>query len=289
MSEYREPSAELRARVAMEKYRFQTTHSLGQNFILDDRFIDHLLDAAGVCASDNVLEIGPGAGVMTSRLAQRARQVLAIEVDKGLEPVLSEVLNGEENVQLVFQDVMKADIDSMVNAAFGGASYRVVANLPYYITADVLLKLVRGERLPESISIMVQKEAAQRIMSAPGQKQWCAMAATLQFYGKPQVLMEVQPDIFYPRPHVTSCFIRLDLYAERPVKPLDEKLFIKLINAAFAMRRKTLANNLKAAFGLSQDKISTVLSAAEIDQRTRGESLSLEELCRIADGLKNVL
>ncbi len=159
MSEYREPSAELRARVAMEKYRFQTTHSLGQNFILDDRFIDHLLDAAGVCASDNVLEIGPGAGVMTSRLAQRARQVLAIEVDKGLEPVLSEVLNGEENVQLVFQDVMKADIDSMVNAAFGGASYRVVANLPYYITADVLLKLVRGERLPESISIMVQKEA----------------------------------------------------------------------------------------------------------------------------------
>ena len=289
MSEYREPSAELRARVAMEKYRFQTTHSLGQNFILDDRFIDHLLDAADVCASDNVLEIGPGAGVMTSRLAQRARQVLAIEVDKGLEPVLSEVLNGEENVQLVFQDVMKADIDRMVTAAFGGAPYRVVANLPYYITADVLLKLVKGDKLPESISIMVQKEAAQRIMSAPGQKQWCAMAATLQFYGKPQVLMEVQPDVFYPRPHVISCFIRLDLYAERPVKPLDEKLFIRLINAAFAMRRKTLANNLKAAFGLDQDKISAVLSAAEIDPRTRGESLALEELCRVADALKDVL
>lgn len=283
MSEYREPSAELRARVAMEKHHFHTTHSLGQNFILDDRLIDHLLDEAGIDQSDCVLEIGPGAGVMTSRLASMASRVLALEIDKNLEPVLADVLSGVDNAHVVFQDVMKADLKALTTEFFDGKGYRVVANLPYYITADIMLKLVTCDCKPESIVIMVQKEAAERMMSAPGEKQWCALAATLQYFGDISVIEDVPPDAFFPKPHVFSSFIRIDLFDERPVKPADEKMFLRLINAAFAMRRKTLANNMKAAFGMNQTEAVAALEAAGLALQVRGEALTLEELARLSD------
>ena len=285
MSEYQNPSAELRVRVALEKHRFRTTHSLGQNFLLNEPLIDHLLDAAEVGPEDNVLEIGPGAGLMTLKLARRARQVVAIELDKGLAPVLEDVLADERNVRVVYQDIMKADLPGLIDETFGAAPYRVVANLPYYITADILLKLVTSPRRPESIAIMVQKEAAERIMSEPGTKQWCALAATLQYFGAPSVLVEVPPEAFDPAPHVVSSFIRIDTYPQPPVTPRDEKLFLKLINAAFAMRRKTLCNNLKAAFGLDQTAARAAIVGVGLDERVRGESLTLTELARVADGL----
>lgn len=283
MSEFREPSVELRARVAMEKHRFHTTHSLGQNFILDGRLIDHLLDETNLDSKDHVLEIGPGAGVMTGKLAERVEKVLAVEIDKGLEPVLNDVLGVYDNVRVAFQDVMKADLKALTAEYFGEGNYRVVANLPYYITADIILRLVLADCKPESIAIMVQKEAAERLMSSPGEKQWCAMAATVQYFGAISVITDVPPDAFFPMPHVVSSFIRIDLYDDRPVKPKDEKIFLRLINAAFAMRRKTLANNLKASFSMNAENIKTVLNNAGIDERVRGESLTLEELCRIAD------
>lgn len=285
MAEYREPSAELRARVAMEKHHFHTTHSLGQNFILDDRLIDHLLEEAGIDKTDCVLEIGPGAGVMTSRLAAKADKVLALEIDKNLEPVLADVLAGMDNAHVVFQDVMKADLGTLTKEYFGDKSYRVVANLPYYITADIMLKLVTCDCKPESIVIMVQKEAAERMMSAPGEKQWCALAATLQYFGDISVIEDVPPDAFFPKPHVISSFIRIDLFEERQVKPANEKLFLRLINAAFAMRRKTLANNLKAAFGMNQAEAVAALEAAGLNAQVRGEALTLEELARLSDCL----
>ena len=289
MSEYQNPSAELRARVALEKHGFHHTHSLGQNFLLDESLLRALLDAAMIAPDDNVLEIGPGAGVMTRLLAGRAKTVLAVELDRALEPVLSDVLDGAANARVVFQDFMKADLAALVGDAFAGEPYRVVANLPYYITADVLLKLARAGRRPDSICIMVQKEAAERVMSSPGTKQWCALAATLRYYGRAEVLCEVPPEAFTPPPHVMSAFIRIDRWQTPPVAPKDEALFLRLINAAFAMRRKTLANNLKAAFGIDQAAAICVLQAAGVGEKARGESLELDALCRVADALGEAL
>lgn len=285
MSDYSNPSAELRARVALEKHRFRTSHSLGQNFLLSERMIEPLLDAAGVSPEDNILEIGPGAGVMTRLLADRCAAVLAVELDRELEPVLAEVLEGVANARVVFQDILKSDLRALTGEAFSGAPYRVVANLPYYITADILLKLTASDCPPESISIMVQREAAERIMSEPGSKQWCALAAELQFYGTAEVLAELPPDAFDPPPHVTSRFIRLERHADPPVVPEDERTLRRLIRAAFAMRRKTLANNLKASFGLDQQAARDVLAEAGVDERVRGEALTLEQLCRVSDAL----
>lgn len=287
MTDYMNPSPELRARVALEKHGFRNTHSLGQNFLLDEGLLNHLLDAAGVWQEDNVLEIGPGAGVMTALLADHCKRVLAVEVDRGLEPVLADVLAGRENARVVFQDVMKADVTALVGEAFGDEPWRVVANLPYYITADIILRLVTSPRRPDSIAIMVQKEAADRVMSHPGQKQWCALAATVQSYGQPRVLMDVSPDAFDPPPHVQSQFILIERHLTLVVAPKDEALYLKVINAAFAMRRKTLANNLKAAFGLDNDGAKAVLNAAGVDERVRGEALTLQELCRVADAIKD--
>lgn len=283
------PSAGLRARVALDSHGFRTTHSLGQNFLLDDALLAHLLELAGVEAGENVLEIGPGPGVMTALLAERAGRVLAVELDERLQPVLSDVLAPYENVRVAFCDFMKADVTTLTGGWFGGEPYRVVANLPYYITADILLKLTACERRPESISIMVQKEAAERVMSRPGQKQWCALAAILRFYGTAQVLEEVPPECFDPAPHVTSCFMKISRHTDPPVKPSDEALFLKLIQSAFAMRRKTLANNLKSSFRISQEQANRVLSCAGVDEKIRGEALSLTELNRVCEALADVL
>ena len=284
MSDYLNPSAELRARVALDKHGFRHSHSLGQNFLLDEGLLVRLLDAAEVAAGENILEIGPGAGVMTALMAARAKRVLAYEVDGKLLPVLAEVLDGLDNVGIIHRDFLKAaDIGDQLRRAFDGEPFRVVANLPYYITADILLKLVSLPQPPESICIMVQREAAERIMSRPGSKQWCALAATLRHYGEARVLEEVPPECFDPPPHVESRFIRIDRWREPPVRPMDEKLFLRLINAAFAMRRKTLANNLKAAFGLDQTEAAAVLESAGEDPRVRGEALDLRRLCRVAD------
>ena len=285
MTEYANPSAELQARVAIEKYRFRNTHSLGQNFLLSERLLEHLLDEAALSREDCVLEIGPGPGLMTALLSRRCRQVLAVELDRGLEPVLSDVLQGCDNVRIHFGDILKTDVAALTREAFGGGEYRVVANLPYYITADILLKLTALPEPPESICIMVQREAAERIMSSPGSKQWCALAVELQYYGKPQVLAEVPAEAFDPPPHVTSCFIRIDRHESPVVTPKNEQLYRRLIRAAFAMRRKTLANNLKASFGLDQQAAKAVLTAAGLDERVRGESLNHIELCRVADAL----
>ena len=281
MTEHANLSPGLRARVALDKQGFRNTHSLGQNFLLDEGLLSALLDAAELGPGDDVLEIGPGAGVMTALLADRCRSVLAVELDRALAPVLDAVLAGKENVRVVFQDFMKADLTALV----GQRPYRVVANLPYYITADILLKLVTADNRPESIAIMVHREAAERIMSRPGTKSWCALAAMAQYYGAPSVLLDVPPEAFDPPPHVMSQFIRIDRHRDPEAVPKDEAVLFRLIAAAFAMRRKTLANNLKASFGMDQARAQAVLEAAGVDPRVRGEALTLAELCRVADAI----
>lgn len=276
------PSPGLRARIALDKHGFRTTHSLGQNFLLDDSFLTALLDAAGVGEGDCVLEIGPGAGVMTALMAQRAQKVLAVEVDEKLRPVLKDVLAPHENVEVEFCDFMKADVDALTSRAFGDAPYRVVANLPYYITADILLKLVACNRLPSDIAIMVQKEAAERLMSNPGSKNWCALAATIRYFGDCEVLEEVPPQCFNPPPHVDSCFVQIHMHEKRLLEGEEEKKLLKLIRWCFHMRRKTLVNNLKACAGMKQADAVAALEAVGLNAQVRGEALTLEEMVMLS-------
>lgn len=282
------PSAGLRARVALDKHGFRTTHSLGQNFLLDDRFLSGLLDEIDVRPEDRVLEIGPGAGVMTALLAECAEKVLAVELDERLAPVLSDVLAPHENAKVEYCDFLRCDVDALTARTLG-EQYRVVANLPYYITADILTKLVGAKNPPASIAIMVQKEAAQRLMSEPGSKQWCALAATVRAYGRAEVVEEVPPERFDPAPHVVSCFLKIDAWDAPIVTPKDEALYRRVVQAAFAMRRKTLANNLKTSFGVSQEQTQAVLSAAGLSDKVRGEALTLAQLSDVSDALGEIL
>ena len=275
---YRDISAGLAARMALEKYGFRFSHSLGQNFILDDGLIERIVEVARVTPGENILEIGPGAGVMTRHLADAGANVTAVELDKSLEPVLRDVLEGND-VRLVFGDALKLDIGELM----GGAPYSVVANLPYYITADVVLALLTGANKPERVTIMVQKEAAERMMAKPGSKTWCALAATVQYFGQPEALMELPPEAFTPPPHVSSTLLGIRLFDEKPVQAKDDALMLRLVNAAFAMRRKTLANNLTASFSVPREKALEWIAALGKDERIRGEALSIAELARLSD------
>ena len=270
----------LRARALLERHGFRAAHSLGQNFLLDEQLLTQLIDLAGVEACDDVLEIGPGPGLMTRLLSLRARSVTAVELDRRLEPVLREMLEGRENARVVYADALKADL-----CALAPPGARVVANLPYYITADAVTRLLTRGPGFRSVAVMVQKEAAERMTSLPGQKAWCLLSATVRYFGEPRVLLELPPEAFEPRPHVHSAFLRIDIYAQRPVRPRDEALFLRVLSAAFAMRRKTLQNNLRAAFGLSADQAAEALERAGLDARVRGEALSLAQLARLSDAL----
>ena len=282
-------SAELRARVALEQHGFRTAHSLGQNFLFDEGLLNALLDRAGVTGEDRVLEIGPGPGVMTAQLARRCEKVVSLEIDEKLRPVLETVLEGMQNVRVIYCDAMKADIGRISRENLGEGPFRVVANLPYYITTDVLLRLATGGYPIRDISVMVQKEAAQRILSRPGEKQWCAAAAVLAYFGQAQVLEEVPRDRFEPAPHVDSAFLRIEMYEEKPVQAQRDDRMLKTIHAAFLMRRKKLSNNLKAAFSLSGEQALAVLQQAGLSPDIRGEVLTMEELARLSDVLSTLL
>ena len=278
-------SYELRARVALEKHGFHNTYSLGQNFIFDENLLNGLLDAAGVGDGDKVLEIGPGAGIMTSLLADRCEKVVSIEIDQKLKPVLDEMLADKDNSSIVFADAMKADIGAIIRDELGGGEVRVVANLPYYITSDVLMRLVAGNFGITDVCVMVQKEAADRLMSKKGDKQWCAVAAVMSYFGRTEVVADVPRSCFEPAPHVDSAFMRISLYDEKPVQAKSDDMMKRVINSAFRMRRKTLVNNLTGDFAISRQQAEEILSGIGLDTRVRGEALEIEELARIADAL----
>ena len=275
------------ARAALERHGFRFTHSLGQNFILDDGLMERIADAAGVAEGDRVLEIGAGAGVLTRTLAGRGAKVLALEIDRALEPVLREVLVGSD-ARVEFADALKCDLAALTEGSFHGEAFDVVANLPYYITADVFLLLVKS-RLPiRRMTVMVQKEAAERIMAAPGTKSWCALAATVQHFGHPTVLMHVPPEAFTPRPHVESVLLRVDIHPERQ-SPEDEAMYLKVVTAAFAMRRKTLTNNLMSAFFMPRDRAESLLTSLGFDPKVRGEALTLRELVMLSEAVQKYI
>ena len=277
-------SAGLRASVALEKYGFRTSHSLGQNFILDDDFLEEIAALSGVSVSDFVLEIGPGPGVLTSHLARRCKKVVSLEMDRKLEPVLADVLSGVSNAQIVFEDVMRCDLDDLLHRQFGDAPVHVVANLPYYITADVIERLLTRARGIEDITVMVQKEAAERIAAKAGDKNYCALSMLVQYYCDVEALMEVPPERFVPQPHIMSRLIRLTRKTDG-VRALDDAFLQRVIKSAFRMRRKTLVNNLYGDFPISREDAQQMLAQQGFDPRIRGEILTPDQIARLSDAL----
>ena len=278
----------LRARIALEKHGFSFTHSLGQNFILDDDFLEEIALESGVGGGEAVLEIGPGPGLLTHHLASHCRKVLALEIDRKLEPVLSDVLERVDNAEVVFTDVMKCDLPALLEQRFPGETVQVVANLPYYITADVIERLLTCGANIGNITVMVQKEAAERIGAQTGNKNYCALAMLTQYYCEVEELMDVPPERFTPPPHVMSRLICLRRRTDG-LRARDEKLLQSLIRSAFRMRRKTLVNNLTGDFALSREQAEALLASQNLDVRIRGEALSVEDVTHLSDALGEML
>ena len=269
------------------RYDFSLSKGFGQNFIINPGVCPRIAEASGIGPGWGALEIGPGIGVLTEQLAERADKVVSVEVDTRLQPLLAETMAGHPNFKLVLGDVLKVDLAVLLKAEFPGMPVAVCANLPYYITSPILMRLLE-ERLPiRSITVMVQKEAAQRLCAAPGTRQAGAISYAVAYYAAPELLFTVQPGSFYPAPKVTSAVIRLTLHDTPPVQPAngDERGLFRLIRAAFSQRRKTAANAVAAGLGLPKPRVTAALQAAGLDARLRPEQLTLADYCALQAAL----
>ena len=269
------------------RYDFSLSKGFGQNFIINPGVCPRIAEASGIGPGWGALEIGPGIGVLTEQLAERADKVVSVEVDTRLQPLLAETMAGHPNFKLVLGDVLKVDLAALLKAEFPGMPVAVCANLPYYITSPILMRLLE-ERLPiRSITVMVQKEAAQRLCAAPGTRQAGAISYAVAYYAAPELLFTVQPGSFYPAPKVTSAVIRLTLHDTPPVQPAngDERGLFRLIRAAFSQRRKTAANSVAAGLGLPKSRVTAALQAAGLDARLRPEQLTLADYCALQAAL----
>jgi 16S rRNA (adenine1518-N6/adenine1519-N6)-dimethyltransferase len=261
---------------------FSFSKGLGQNFIIDPAVCPRMAELSGAAGGGAVLEIGPGVGVLTCELAKLAEKVVAVELDHRLLPVLAETLAGCGNIEIVEGDAMKLDLSALITEKLGGRA-AVCANLPYYITSPMIMHLLES-RLPiSSVTVMVQKEAADRLIAAPGTRQAGAVSYAVSYYSRPRALFDVGAGSFYPRPKVDSRVIRLDIRDTPAVKAADEKLMFRLIRFAFNQRRKTLLNALSAGTGRPRAEVAGALAAASIDPSLRGERLTLEDFARLAD------
>lgn len=271
----------------IQKYGFDFQKKFGQNFLIDSHVLEKIIAAAGITKDDFVLEIGPGIGTMTQYLAEAAREVTAVEIDRNLIPILEETLADYDNVSVINQDVLKTDLAAIAEEKNGGKPIKVVANLPYYITTPIIMGLFESGVPLASITVMVQKEVAQRMQAGPGTKDYGALSLAVQYYAEPYIAANVPPNCFIPRPNVGSAVIRLTRYQDSPVKVKDEKLMFKLIRASFNQRRKTLLNGLKnsSELNFSKKEILAALEKAGLQENIRGEALTLEEFARLADAL----
>ena len=269
----------------IQKYDFDFQKKFGQNFLIDERVLEKIISAAEVNKEDFVLEIGPGIGTMTQYLAENAREVMAVEIDKNLIPILSDTLSAYDNVSILNADILKVDIAKIVEEKNGGKPVKVVANLPYYITTPIIMGLFESHVPIDSITVMVQKEVADRMQSGPGTKDYGALSLAVQYYAEPYIVANVPPNCFIPRPAVGSAVIRLTRYQEKPVKVNDSAFMFKIIRASFNQRRKTLQNGLYNSSELRIPKEKTVAALEEmgLTPTIRGEKLSLEEFAKLSD------
>lgn len=272
----------------MAKHGFSFSKSLGQNFLINPSVCPRMAEMSGAKEGTGVIEIGPGIGVLTHELAKRADKVAAIELDKRLLPVLNETLEEFDNVRIINDDVLKVDLHKLIEEEFAGKQVVVCANLPYYITSPVIMKLLE-DRLPiESITVMVQKEAADRLCAEVGTRQSGAVTAAVNYYAEAKMLFKVSSGSFMPPPKVDSAVIRLDVYDKPAVKAENEELFFKVIKAAFAQRRKTLLNSLSNSMPYEKEQVTKVLEKVGIDARFRAEQLSMEDFAKISDELNAI-
>lgn len=272
----------------LQKYNFNFQKKFGQNFLIDTTVLDRIIGAAEITKDDCVLEIGPGIGTMTQYLAESAGKVFAVEIDKNLIPILQDTLSEYDNVTVINEDILKVDINQIVEEENGGRPIKVVANLPYYITTPIIMGLFESKVPLQSITIMVQKEVADRMQVGPGTKDYGALSLAVQYYAKPQIVANVPPNCFIPRPSVGSAVIRLTRYSEPPVQVNNEKLMFDLIRASFNQRRKTLVNGLGNAGFLpfSKETIASVLEEMGESPTVRGETFTLEQFARLSNLLE---
>lgn len=269
----------------IKKYGFDFQKKFGQNFLIDPRVLDKIIAAAEITKEDFVLEIGPGIGTMTQYLAEAAREVTAVEIDRNLIPILKETLAEYDNVSIINQDVLKVDIAALAAEKNGGRPIKVVANLPYYITTPIIMGLFESSVPLNSVTVMVQKEVALRMQAEPGTKDYGALSLAVQYYAEPYLAANVPQNCFMPRPNVGSAVIRLRRYQQPPVQVKDEKLMFRLIRASFNQRRKTLANGLKNSSELSysREAILEALQKVKLPENIRGEALTLEQFAELSD------
>lgn len=269
----------------LEKYHFNFQKKFGQNFLIDTHILEGIIDGAEIGPDDCVLEIGPGIGTMTQYLCERARFVIAVEIDKNLIPILNDTLSAYDNKIIINEDVLKLDINELAKTYNDGRPIKVVANLPYYITTPIIMGLFENKVPLESITVMVQKEVAERMQVGPGTKDYGALSLAVQYYAVPKVLMIVSSHCFIPRPNVDSAVIRLTLHKEKPVCVLDDTKMFSLIRASFNQRRKTLVNSLTNAGlnGITKESVLNALLEMELSETIRGEALTLEQFAKLSD------
>lgn len=269
----------------IQKHGFAFQKKFGQNFLIDAHVLDKIIAAAGVTADDMVLEIGPGIGTMTQYLAEQARQVTAVEIDTNLIPILKETLSDYDNVTVINEDILKVDIKKLAEEYNGGKPIKVVANLPYYITTPIIMGLFESGVPIDNITVMVQKEVADRMQVGPGSKDYGALSLAVQYYAEPYIVANVPPNCFIPRPNVGSAVIRLTRHQTPPVEVKDRELMFKLIRASFNQRRKTLLNGLNNSPELSfgKEQIAAAIEQLGVPAAVRGEALTLEQFSRLSD------
>lgn len=274
----------------INKHEFAFQKKFGQNFLIDEGIVNKIVREAGVTKDDFVLEIGPGIGTMTQLLCEQAGGVAAVEIDTNLIPILKETLAEYDNVTIINEDILKVDIKKLAEEKNGGKPIKVVANLPYYITTPIIMGLFESNVPIDSITVMVQKEVADRMQVGPGTKDYGALSLAVQYYSKPQVVINVPPECFIPRPNVGSAVIRLTRYKEPPVKVRDEKLMFRLIRASFNQRRKTLANGLNNSpeINFSKEEITAAIEFLHKGPSIRGEALTLSEFAALSDYFSNI-
>jgi 16S rRNA (adenine1518-N6/adenine1519-N6)-dimethyltransferase len=267
----------------LQKYNFNFQKKYGQNFLIDPHVLEKIISAAEITEEDCVLEIGPGIGTMTQYLAEHAREVIAVEIDKNLIPILEDTLSVYDNVTIINEDILKVDIETLAKEKNGGKPIKVVANLPYYITTPIIMGLFESGVPLQNITVMVQKEVADRMQTGPGSKDYGALSLAVQFYSKPEIVANVPPNCFIPRPKVGSAVIRLTRYEKPPVETEDEHRMFAIIRASFNQRRKTLVNGLVNGKIADREEVLSALEKMELAPTIRGEALTLAQFAQLSN------
>lgn len=270
----------------IERHGFRFSKSLGQNFLIDGNIIEKICDGAHINENDGIIEIGPGIGTLTQQLCERAGKVISIELDKNLLPILDETLGDYNNVEVIHGDVLKIDLHQIIKEKLQGKNIKVVANLPYYITTPIIMKLLEEKLDIDKIVVMIQKEVAERMHAVPGNKDYGALSVAVQYYSNPEIIVNVPKNVFMPKPNVDSAVIMLDINKDPKVEVSNTKIFFDVVKAAFGKRRKTLLNALSSGnLKVNKEEIQDILNRCDIHSQRRGETLSIDEFAKLANSI----